>query len=170
MVGETSNGLQAYYQRGYRIKVKIANYLSWPPAPSGDYYTNLRIEVDATMIGGPEDNDFGVMCRYQDSENFYGLVIASDGYALIFKFEKGIYSGLSGARFEAVDGINSGQELNHIVAVCNGDSLELYVNDNLVASATDSSFSDGEIALVAGTSTVGGTDILFDNLFVRNPE
>jgi hypothetical protein len=64
-----------------------------------------------------------------------------------------------------VDGIYP-DEWNHIVAVCNGEELELYVNDQLVASAWDDSFYDGQIALVAGNYDVGGADILFDNLYV----
>ena len=27
------------------------------------------VEVDATKTGGPDDNDFGIICNYQDTDN-----------------------------------------------------------------------------------------------------
>ena len=36
-------------------------------------------------------NSFGVICRYQDEENFYAGLITSDGYAGIFEVKEGIY-------------------------------------------------------------------------------
>jgi hypothetical protein len=164
----SSNVLKGYYQGGYHINTKVANIDAWSTPKPRKTYTDIRIEVDATKLAGPEENNFGFLCRYQDSDNFYGLVIVSAGYALIYKEEAGKFIPLSSEKFEPVDGINSGEELNQLAAVCNGDSLELYANDNLVASATDSSFTKGEIALLVGNFDTAGADILFDNLFIRN--
>jgi hypothetical protein len=169
LVVGTSPVLRAYDQGGYRITVKEANYSGWSRLPNKKNYSDTKVEVDGTRIGGPDDNDFGVICRYQDSKNFYALEISSAGDALIYKYENDIFYGLSNDSFTAADGINPGSDTNQITAVCNGDTLELYANGNLVASATDSSFTDGQIALMAGNYTTPGADILFDNLFVRIP-
>jgi hypothetical protein len=166
---DSANVSKGYSQGGYHIHTKIANIDAWSNPKPRKSYTDTRVEVDATMIGGPEENNFGIICRYQDSNNFYGFVIVSSGYALIYKEEAGKFSPLSSDKFEPVDGINSGQELNKLAAVCNGDSLELYANDNLVASATDSGLTKGEVGLLVGNFDVSGADILFDNFFVRNP-
>jgi hypothetical protein len=168
-VTNTSNVLRAYYQGGYRINIKVANIYAWSNPKPAKIFSDLRIEVDATKLAGPEQNDFGVLCRYQNGDNFYGLEISSEGLALIYKQDNGQYVGLSSAQFEAADGINPGESLNKIVGVCNGDTLELYVNDNLVASTTDSTFTEGQIGLLVGNFDTPGADILFDNLFVRNP-
>ena len=29
---------------------------------------------------GPDDNDFGIICRYIDDNQFYYAIISSDGY------------------------------------------------------------------------------------------
>jgi len=166
VVSETTDVLREYSDGGYRIMVKTESIFGWSLIPDKENYSDVRIEVEAVRLDGPDVNDFGILCRYQDSNNFYALEVESAGKALIYKFEDGDYVGLSADHFEDVDGINS-DDWNKIVAVCNGENLELYVNDNLVASASDSSFSDGQVALVAGNGDLGGADILFDNLYVR---
>ena len=160
--------LQEYSDGGFRIYVKAEELFVWALNEDLDEYSDIQIEVDVMKIGGPDENDFGVLCRYQDKNNFYGFEISSMGSALIYKFEGGDYVGLSSDYLEDVDGINP-DDWNRIIAICNGESLELYVNGDLVASASDSSFSDGEIALAAGNYEGSGADILFDNLYLREP-
>jgi hypothetical protein len=162
---ENTSVLREYYDGGYRIMIKVAGIFGWSLIPDKEDYSDVRIEVDAYRLDGPDENDFGILCRYQDNNNFYAMEIGSAGYALIYKFEDGDYEGLSDDHFEDVDGIDP-DDWNHIVAICSGESLELYVNGELVASAYDSSFSDGEVALVAGNGDESGADILFDNLYV----
>jgi hypothetical protein len=158
--------LWEYSDGGYRMKVKLASIFVWSLAPDHDDYDNVRIEVDAQRIGGPKDSEMGVIARYKNRDNFYVFMITNDGQAIIFKIEDGDYEGLSSKYLEDVDGINS-NDWNAISAVCDGEDLELYVNDELVASASDSSFKKGEIGLVVGNGDVAGADVLFDNLFVR---
>jgi hypothetical protein len=169
LLSDTATVLRAYYLGGYRILVRPANHSAWSGPPNRRNYTDIKIEVDAKKIGGPDDNNFGILCRLTDNKNFYGLEISTAGGALIYKYVNGELTGLSSDYFQSVDGIKAGEEVNQIIAICNGDSLELYANGNLVASATDSSFSSGEIGLSVGTYDNPGADILFDNLFVMVP-
>ncbi|MBU4226021.1 MAG: hypothetical protein KKC71_09395 [Chloroflexi bacterium] len=157
-----------YANGGYRIYVKMTEYDAWAN-PSRSFPGDVRIEVDATKIGGPDDNDFGVICRYQDVDNFYYLLISSDGYAAIGKYEGGSQQLISSDNMQKVDGITPGAATNHIQADCIGSELKLYVNGNLVATATDSSFTSGDVGLMAGTFDTAGTDILFDNFYVYKP-
>lgn len=157
-----------YANGGYRIYVKMTKYDAWAN-PSRSFPGDVRIEVDATKIGGPDDNDFGVICRYQDVDNFYYLLISSDGYAAIGKYEGGSQQLISSDNMQKVDGITPGAATNHIRADCIGSELKLYVNGNLVATATDSSFTSGDVGLMAGTFDTAGTDILFDNFYVYKP-
>ena len=48
-------------------------------------FADVTIEVDATKKDGPDDNDFGVICRYQDVDHFYYGIISSDGYFGLIK-------------------------------------------------------------------------------------
>ena len=127
--------------------------------------------MDATKIGGPDDNAFGVLCRYQDVDNYYYFYISSDGYAGIGIDNAGTKTVISSSdgNLAPDSGINQGAATNHIRADCIGNTLTLYVNGSQVASATDSSFSGGDVGLVAKTFSAAGTDIMFDNFFVYKP-
>jgi hypothetical protein len=166
----TQNGSTDYESGGYRIHVDTANYEKWAN-PSKVFQDDVRIEVDATKTGGPDNNDFGVLCRYQDTDNYYQLVITSDGYAAIIKLENGKATVISSSdgKLQSVDGINSGAATNHIRADCIGSDLSLYANGTQVATASDSSYTGGDVGLSGGTYDTGGTDILFDNFYVYAP-
>ena len=131
----------------------------------------MRIEVDATKIGGPDDNAFGVQCHYQDVDNYYFFYISSDGYTGI-----GIDNAATKTIISSSDGnlvsnsnILQGAVTNHIRADCIGSSLTLYANGAQIASATDSTFTGGDVGLIAKTFSTAGTDILFQNFFVYQP-
>ena len=102
--------------------------------------------------------------------NYY-FYISSDGYVGIGMDNAGTKSIISSSDgyLTTASGINSGSATNHIRADCIGSTLTLYVNGTRVASASDGTFTGGDIGLVARTYDVAGTDILFDNLFVYKP-
>jgi hypothetical protein len=161
-----------YENGGYRIFVNEANYDYWATAQKS-FDGDVVIDVDATKTAGPDDNDFGVICRYNspsDGEyNYYFFMISSDGYASIGKSLNGERSNLSGDSMQAFDGINPGSEKNHITASCIGNTLTLSVNGNQLISVQDDSFNGGDVGLLAGTFDVPGVDILFDNFVVTKP-
>jgi hypothetical protein len=131
---------------------------------------DVVIDVDVTKAGGTDNNDFGVTCRMKDLNNFYFFETSSDGYAVVGMFLDNKMSYLSSEAMAKVDGVNAGSTLNHIRAECVGSSLKMYVNGNLVASATDSTFtSGGDVGLIAGSFSDSGVDIQFDNLIVTKP-
>jgi hypothetical protein len=123
----------------------------------------VGIDVDATKAGGPDKNEFGVICRYQDANNYYRFMISSDGYAVITRIKDGQRSYLSADKMQPSDAIHQGAATNHIRADCAGTTLTLEINQQKVASATDTSFSSGDVGLVAGTYETPGVNILFDN-------
>ena len=162
------DGITDYTKDGaYRILVNVPNTDVW--ANPGLDFTDVRIEVDATKVGGPDDNDFGVQCRYQDTDNFYFFIISSDGYYAIGKVKDGEQFLLTGENMEYSDAILQGAATNHLRADCVGANLSLYVNGVPLASVQDSEFTRGDVGLMAGTFDTPGTDILFDNFTVLQP-
>jgi hypothetical protein len=163
-----------YYSGGFRLLVNDDQLDVWSEIHT-DFPGDVSIEVDATTIGGPEDNDFGVLCRYdEDEENtlysFYFFIISSDGFATIARMvdNQQVYMTDSG-QMEPSSAILSGYATNHIRADCIGNTLTLYVNDQFVMSVQDTSLSGGSVGLIAGTFDEIGTDILFDNFVVTRP-
>jgi hypothetical protein len=163
----TQEGLTDYENDRYRILVDSTNADYW--SNPGLYFMNVHIEVDAGKISGPDDNNYGVLCRYQDNENFYFLIISSDGYYGIGIVEGGEQKLLHPPQMYQSDFIHTGVSANHIQAFCDGPRLALIVNGEFIGEAYDSTFIDGDIGLIVGSFDMPGVDIWFDNLMVTNP-
>jgi hypothetical protein len=165
---EDENAFTGYQDDGYRIYIKLANWYYWVTA--GKNFTDTIIEVDATKIGGPDNNELGVICRYKDDDNFYFFSISSDGFYAISKLINGelSYVGMDQMEFnEKV--IKLGNATNHITVSCVGNNLTLSVNGEVLADVSDSDLPSGDVGLIASTFDEPGTDILFDNLTVSRP-
>jgi hypothetical protein len=162
-----ADGMTDYEGGAYRIQVLKPDYDFW--ANPGLSFTDTHIEVDASKQGGPDDNDFGVICRYLDTNNFYFFVISSDGYYGIGKVLDGEHILIDMDNMTPSDHIKLGSVSNAIRADCIGSTLTLYVNGQLVDSKEDSTFTSGDVGLMAGTFDTPGTDIAFDNYIVLKP-
>ncbi len=161
-------GVTDYADGVYRIFVNKDNTDIW--ANPGQFFTDTIIEVEATKVGGPDDNDFGVICRYQDLQNFYFLIISSDGYGGIGIVQDGDQRIISDeAELLPNDAIRQGNVTSFIRAECVGNRLSLYADGTLIASVQDDTFASGDVGLLAGTYDEPGTDIHFDNFVVTAP-
>jgi len=164
----TEEGITDYENGTYRILVNTASSDYW--ANPGLNFKDTVIDVDATKAGGPDDNDFGVICRYQDVNNFYFFLISSDGFYAIAKSSDGEYVFLEPAdEMSPTDAVLTGEATNHIQAKCVGSRLTLIVNGEVVAETEDTSYLEGDVGLMAGTFDEVGTDIRFDNFSVTKP-
>ncbi len=159
--------VMAYEDGGFRIWVNQPNFDYW--SVPGLRFTDVQIEVDIQKIGGPDDNDIGVICRYKNSDNFYGFLISSDGYYGISERQNGEHQviGMDGMKHSSA--IQTGSAKNHIRADCIGNTLTLYVNGVKLVQVEDSSLAVGDVGLLAGTFDEPGVDILFDNFMVKKP-
>ena len=140
-----SEGTTDYADGVYRIYVNDTNVDYW--ANPGESFTDVRVEVEATKVGGPDDNDLGVICRYADKDNFYFGLISSDGYAVIGKVKDGEQTGISSDGLEPVEGINLGEAANLVRMDCVGEALTLFVNGTQIVATTDSDFAKGDVGL-----------------------
>lgn len=159
--------LVEYSDGGLRILVNDTHYDFWSVA--GQNFSDVMIEVDATLVAGSVDNDYGIICRYQDKDNFYMLVISSDGYYGAAKLKNGQYSMIGSDQLQYSSAIVHGQSSNHLQADCIGKTLRLFANGQKLMEISDSDFEAGDVGLIAGSYTVKGVDVLFDNFVVREP-
>lgn len=161
------DGSLDYRDGGYLISVNKSAIILWG-GPGLDF-SNVRLEVDVVKATGPEDNDFGLLCRSQDRNNFYYFVISSDGYYGIGKVENGVQKLIGMQALLPSETIQTGQRVNHLRADCVGDDLSFYINGDLVSSVGDAQFDSGEVGLLAGTFQNPGIRVLFDNFIVLYP-
>ena len=164
-----NDGLKSVdYNRGaFQIKIPEAGFSYW--STPGLSLKDVLIKVDATKTGGPENNIFGVLCRYQDDANFYSLVISSDGYYGIVKTSAGRQSVIGAEGMRVSGNLQPGDAVKHIQAACIQDQLSLWVNGELLAQATDGDFASGDVGLVAGSMDEANVEISFDNFIVQKP-
>jgi hypothetical protein len=165
--GEDNGSQFGYVNGSYRIYENKINYVHW--VTPDKLFANVSIEVDATKVSGADDNYFGILCRYQDEQNFYYLLASSNGYYLVGKYKDGQYNDLLKDGWAYSGYIHQGKTTNHLRADCIGDTLTLYVNDSKLGEAVDSDFGPGDIGLTAAALSTAGTEILFDNFIAQKP-
>jgi len=165
---DDADSVTGYSNDSYRIMVKLTDWYFW--STPGKNFSDVIIEVDATKIGGPDENEFGVICRYKDDNNFYILSIGSDGYYGVSKFLEGEWFLVGMDQLLYNDNvINTGNTINHLKVTCKDENLTLEVNGEILVDVKDSSFPDGDVGLIASSFDEPGVDILFDNFIVSRP-
>jgi hypothetical protein len=126
--------------------------------------------VDIAFTGPGEMADMGVICRMQNSSDFYFFTIRSDGAYGIFKMYQGSdhFLGMDGYQFSGA--INTGLNTNHIEVRCIGDQLSLSVNGVLLATTQDAGYQVGDLGVIVGTFEQPDINVFFDNFVVSRPE
>ncbi|MEI7987566.1 MAG: serine protease [Chloroflexota bacterium] len=158
-------GATHYANGQYNVSVVPPRTLVWGTPKKN--FEDVIIQVNAKPLSYNGDEDFGIICRYQDSDNFYALEVSADGYYSIWKAENGERIILIDWQ-ASYDIPQNGDEIV-LAAACVGNQLGLAVNGQLIAEAQDTSFTGGDVGLIAGTWDTGGFNVGFDNYLVKKP-
>ncbi len=168
-VRKTDNGASGYRAGRYFISVDKPKYQLWS-TPGQSFQGDVVVEVTAGLASGPKENEMGVICRYQDRQNFMYSSIGTDGYYAIVEIKNDQTKILTGnGKFVQSDAIPTNGESYTIRLACEGDTYTLFVNGEQIDSANSNAFSDGDAGLLAGTFDQGGVEVLFDDFSVSNP-
>ena len=153
-----------------RISNSLPGELAWANADRN--LNDQIINVQARQVSGPDDNAYGVICRYQNEENFYVFLVSGDGHYAIGKYQSGSpqVQYLTGeGQYVFSEAINQGAAQNDIRASCIGSELSLAVNGIPLETVTDPTFVTGDVGLGASTFQPGTTVIEFDSIRVIAP-
>ena len=156
-----------YQAEGLHFFVDQANYDYW--STPGFTFKDMKIEADVIKVDGPDNNAFGVMCRFVDAENYYAFLMSSDGYAGILRVLDGAYTLLNASTMEYASVILQGEAINKISAICSENNLTFMINGEVLFEVQDQSFETGDVGLMVSSYDQPGVDILFDNLTVSQP-
>lgn len=158
-------GNSGYSNGGYLVKSVIKEQYMWGSA--GVDLADVQVDVDAKVLETVEKgyDAYGIDCRLQSNGDGYGFRITSDGYYAISLYSNG--EGKTLVDWTESSAVYTDGLVNHIGAVCAGNTLQLWVNGVKVAETTDSTFSHGDIALSAVGFYDGTVQVLFDNLVVK---
>jgi hypothetical protein len=149
------------------VHVFAPGQVAW--AMSDRRWGNLHLTVEATHISGPDDNEYGVLIRMNDSgsgaDAFYAFSISGDGYARIARYGKGTWTVL-GSDWVPSSAILQGEATNVLEVVAQGTALEFIINGEPVLQTIDATLTTGSIGVYAGAFAEGGVVVAFDNLQV----
>ena len=177
--GEQTCGWREYNQGGAVVEIadgtlsistSQTGQIWWTNA--GRNFSDAIITVQARQTSGPNNNAYGVICRYQDENNFYFFLISGDGYYAVGKYVTGedrpIYL-TPNQEYIFSDLINQGVATNLLRVSCAGDELSLSVNGLPLITVTDNSFDGGDVGLGVSTLEQGTAVVQFDDLLVLAP-
>ncbi|VVB65276.1 Uncharacterised protein [uncultured archaeon] len=142
-----------------------ANYWGRGWSPSSLNFSDFAVEVEATKEAGPDDNVFGVIVRLMNRTNYYSFLLSSDRYYQIAKLENNSWTYVQD--WSKSSAIKTGDAMNLVKVVCNGDKFSFYANNALLTDYNDSSFAYGSLGLYTGAQSEGNVTVAFDNLTVR---
>jgi len=179
----TSSELEDFTDKSGTVETKDGVYVVralsdlWNWGSSKSEFSDTVIEVDASLVSGPANNNagFGVICRLQsradNSIDGYLLGISGDGYYTIRSISSGTMSPLVDWTYS--DAVNQGTASNRIRATCNGDQLSLEVNGTSVATASaaagGSTSGKFAFATVSFETNEPTSEVHFDNLVISKP-
>lgn len=118
-------------------------------------YADVVMEADLRQISDYDHNAFGLACRLDAANRGRGyyFLISGDGYASIRWSDGRSLQPIAEAKPSLH--VKRGQAKNRVRAVCIGDYLALWVNDEFVAEARDGRASEGAVGM-AGVMNYAG--------------
>jgi hypothetical protein len=156
----------------YALHLREEDYSIWAYLPTE--FTPTTIGFDAAVLQGYEQGAFGVMCHYQDKENFHfvSIDVLENEYAIGY-LEDGVYNELMQNMWMPslyLDG--SPHAVNNFMVACDADMITLFINNDFEAQASTGPQVGGKMALYAETwssMAANGFKVLFDNLYAFVP-
>ena len=161
-----AEGVMDYDSGSFRILVNALDTNFWSTPQKN--FTDVRLEVDAGKLGGPDENRIGLICRSSGAD-YYFFIITSDGYYGVGLFSGGQAVLLGQNEMLTSENINKGLAVNHLRADCTGNQLTFYVNGFQIAAVQDATLKSGDVGMLVGTFAKPGVDVILDNFVALKP-
>jgi hypothetical protein len=151
----------------YRWQAEAGDDFVWWSVPDADSVSDCYVAVDAQLVSGVPDAQYGLIFRRVDSKNYYLFLVRDDGNFELVRMFEGEWTFL--IEWIKVVAIRSG-EVNRLEVIAKGDEFTLYINSEHVGEYSDSQLASGKPAVVVGLTEAGDTSIVeFDNFELRVP-
>lgn len=159
-----------YSNGALQMIVYKKNWFVWSTPANDANYQNVHIETTVINNGTDETTGFGIICDKQSgAKNFYYAGITPAGQYTIVKATDGQSDTfLTGDNTWSVsDAIEANAPAYHIGLDCGNGTLTLYVEGKQIASVSDTSYTNGSVALFAWSGeNATKTDISFDDFLM----
>lgn len=168
---DTQNSNIKYQNNALHMRLFVKNYTTWS-RPNDQDYTNVHAEVTAINNHTDPTTAFGIICFQQSADwSFYYLAIRPAGEYAIIRATDGkddVYLTNNGD-WASSNLIKKNADTYRVGADCGGGILNLYVDGQRVASATDSAYSSGHIGVFLWSGKDAPTaDVSFDDFLLTS--
>ena len=148
----------------------LNNSYLWPYLVYDPYtYQDVDISFEADNRG-LNNNNVSIICRYDPDQGWYEFNIANNGLYSILYYDAQVTNQYKNLFNGGSYSINMGKAKNTYEAVCQGDTLTLYINGVKARSVTDNNLKEGQIGV--SVSSFEDYPILVDInwLTIANPD
>ncbi len=147
----------------YVIKVETDSLLVWGTQDE-ETLGNVHLAVNVRNTGA-NDPTFGVICGYQDDQNFYYMGFGVDAYYAIAKYVNDELTIITSDSNEWMlsDDIKENADSYKLEADCGNGRLTLYVDGKQIASVEDAGYQAGKVGLFARSFDKTGVEVHFDD-------
>jgi len=159
--------LKGYSSEGYLISINDKGGRSI--STIGLQFDDGNIQVETRKLTGSNDSYLGVVCRYQDTQNYYRFFVTPDGYTGIVRVVNGESSTLPGGKMSYNHDVLRDDAINLLDVSCVGNKLTLSVNGKLAVSAEDDQLKKGDVGIFAETGQDGAGSFIFNHFIVIKP-
>jgi hypothetical protein len=147
----------------YHIETSLRQYAL---VLHGETWTDVIVEAELYLRSGG-DAVYGVLCRAQSEGTGYYFLLSHDG---AFSIRRGEWHATEAlVPWQNTSAINQQSPRQRVRAVCKGEYLALYINDQFVGETTDHLYSRGHVGLTAAVppGAAAGAQIELDIDSVR---
>ena len=156
-----------YLNDGLNMQLYKENYIVWS-SPNDQKYENVHMEVTVLNNGTDSSTAFGFMCnqQYPITDSRYYFAITPGGEYAIGKAALAIDDEILSSKGEwgKSDLIAKDAASYRIGADCGNGKLALYVDGQQIASASDTTYTNGSITLfIWSGEKLGTVNVTFDD-------
>lgn len=155
------------------------NRLLWELIPGGRTFSDFKLNVDATLSKGTQENGYGIYIRGASNQNtelatYYRFELYGDGSFAVFKGTVDANGNSTATKivdYTDSPAIQKQGGMNHISVVASGPSITLIVNGQTLKTISDSSYTSGSVALFVSNleGSPPGAQAKFSNLAIYSP-
>ncbi|MCC6735250.1 MAG: hypothetical protein IT534_03855 [Bauldia sp.] len=130
---------------------------------SGTRLADGAVSVDVANLEPSVPHPQGLFVRGQDSDNYYGFLVQSDGTFTVFRWENGMYYSESAANMQLPAGLYSTDGMNALDVMTEGQRIRFFVNFVEVFEVRNTKWIDGEAGLLFGNLSFDRAGTVYDN-------
>ena len=151
---------------GYQMTPLENETLGFSPSPVQAPDGDVRLAADVFLYAGIGAGAAGLVCRFQDHENFYGFLATGDHRLMIVRVTAGKPQVLAEGRYR---GLLAGTVDTRIGAECKGDLLRIRVGEGAPVEVRDGALASGRTGLLVMGESLAGTHAMFDDFVLMGP-